>query len=265
MPNHKFIVEVDCDTIDQAHTVMNERLNVDEDYGFPYTLGWSLPTPPKIELMVVRDPDSSDDVTMFVDGVETTEYAEEHIDPGAGYSLSDWNAHTESVMTDESYSPAFREKVAEYRDEFKGNQYIEDDTGDEDEDEEEEELPAKPDWNDPMIQFWQEPNEQLQKPWPVIVLRDGSILYGRPDANFLSGFGPQGVPDITVFWKDALADPEKAVGLCPVFVGPGGKMFGVDLKVTRCVPYKADQTAISLLAEREMEMRAAWLRIEPQE
>ena len=37
---HTFTVTVKCDTEDQALEVMAERINYDEDYGFPYTIEW---------------------------------------------------------------------------------------------------------------------------------------------------------------------------------------------------------------------------------
>ena len=37
---YKFNVEVDCETIDEAHQVMAERLDPDEDYGFKYRVDW---------------------------------------------------------------------------------------------------------------------------------------------------------------------------------------------------------------------------------
>lgn len=37
---HTFIVTVDCGTFDNAVQVMQERLNHDEDYGFPYIVTW---------------------------------------------------------------------------------------------------------------------------------------------------------------------------------------------------------------------------------
>ena len=36
------VVEVDCDTREQAEQVFAERLGYDEDYGFPYTLEWDV-------------------------------------------------------------------------------------------------------------------------------------------------------------------------------------------------------------------------------
>ena len=38
---YKFIVAVEAETLAQAQRVMQERIEYDEDYGFPYMLDWS--------------------------------------------------------------------------------------------------------------------------------------------------------------------------------------------------------------------------------
>lgn len=40
MADHRFVVTVSGCTAEQAEQVMSERINVDEDYGFEYTIGW---------------------------------------------------------------------------------------------------------------------------------------------------------------------------------------------------------------------------------
>jgi hypothetical protein len=40
MAEHTFLVTVTADTEEQAAQVMAERINVDEDYGFEYTIGF---------------------------------------------------------------------------------------------------------------------------------------------------------------------------------------------------------------------------------
>ncbi len=45
---------------------------------------------PRIELVTSRDPDSSSDFRIFVDGVEIDGYEIYSTDPGAGYLASDW-------------------------------------------------------------------------------------------------------------------------------------------------------------------------------
>jgi hypothetical protein len=40
MARFRIAVTVECDTIEQAEEVANERLGYDEDYGFPYQFGF---------------------------------------------------------------------------------------------------------------------------------------------------------------------------------------------------------------------------------
>ena len=44
-----------------------------------------------VEVIHYRDPDSSCEMCVFVDGVEVAVTAEVTIDPGAGYSRADWD------------------------------------------------------------------------------------------------------------------------------------------------------------------------------
>ena len=38
----RYLVTVEAETAEQAEQVMTERINVDEDYGFDYTIDWGL-------------------------------------------------------------------------------------------------------------------------------------------------------------------------------------------------------------------------------
>jgi len=80
-----------------------------------------------IEIMHSRDPDSECDLDVLANG-ERVDFSSEDIDPGRGHMLSDWNEHTEWVLTQSGYSPNFIAKVASARDEARENRYIEDDT-----------------------------------------------------------------------------------------------------------------------------------------
>lgn len=86
-------------------------------------------TPPKIEVLIVRDPDGGTNLTIWVDGVESNDYVEQVIDPGYGHQRSDWNEGTESIRNDESLSAGFRETVVAEREAWADNKYIEDDEG----------------------------------------------------------------------------------------------------------------------------------------
>ena len=73
------------------------------------------------------------------------------------------------------------------------------------------------------------------RPWPVTVLPDGEaaprVIHGRPDASHLIGFQPGSEQRVTVFGPEAIADPASIVGLVPVYMGPDGIMFAVELPV----------------------------------
>lgn len=81
----------------------------------------------KIEVLTVRDPDGGIDVRMWIDGVETTDYAEEVVDAGAGHMRSDWVERTLWIRNNEELSPAFRTAAEIAREDPPGGQYIEDD------------------------------------------------------------------------------------------------------------------------------------------
>ena len=81
----------------------------------------------KIEILVVRDPDGPAQLQVFVDGVETSDYAEEVVDAGAGHMLSEWVRHTASLTVDEDLTPAFRTAAVIARMDPPGSNYIEDD------------------------------------------------------------------------------------------------------------------------------------------
>lgn len=106
------------------------------------------------------------------------------------------------------------------------------------------------------IKFSQEPAPNLQQLWSVIVADDGSIIYGRPDAEHLIGFGPKDAYSVTFLTKDVIAEPELAIGLCPVFQN-GGDMFSVSLAVDECEHWERDAEHVRRLLAREIEMREA--------
>jgi hypothetical protein len=82
-------------------------------------------SPPRLEVLVERDPDGGTDVTLFVDGVRT-EYDGEVVDPGYGHMRSEWDEHTKDVPT-LGYSEAFTAAVLEARAQWSDSKYIEDD------------------------------------------------------------------------------------------------------------------------------------------
>lgn len=79
----------------------------------------------QIEILDVRDPDSSSDIRVWVDGEEVTKAARvEHVDPGAGYELSAWREETDLMRGNPS---PFITALVEARDDAESSEYIEDD------------------------------------------------------------------------------------------------------------------------------------------
>jgi hypothetical protein len=78
----------------------------------------------RIEVLVERDPDAGDTITLIVDGVVTDPDAEHVVDPGAGWMRSDWDAARTDVAQDATLTPAFRQAVAEAMDSCEGSDYI---------------------------------------------------------------------------------------------------------------------------------------------
>ena len=70
-----------------------------------------LDTPPRVELIVGRDPDGDTSTRLFLDGRETPT-ATVTVDAGAGWTRGDWNAHRESAVADAS-CPAVAAAIGE--------------------------------------------------------------------------------------------------------------------------------------------------------
>lgn len=90
---------------------------------------------PRVEILHERDPDSSCDVSLYLDGrlitYKDTSYVEESVDPGAGGSLSDWNEHIAVLEADEGLSEAFRTAAVEANNRGAESPYLDDDEDDE--------------------------------------------------------------------------------------------------------------------------------------
>ena len=87
-----------------------------------------------VEIVHYRDPDQSCDVAVFVDGIEVRERARlfegdsvryVSIDPGAGYSRSDWDAARIEDMV--GLSPDAQTKVGMCYDDADESRYIDED------------------------------------------------------------------------------------------------------------------------------------------
>lgn len=79
---------------------------------------------PIIEILHGRDPDSSCELTVFVDGVRVEEYALLDVDPGAGHERESWLERIESVRSDTDASKAFREAALRELEGALSSQYI---------------------------------------------------------------------------------------------------------------------------------------------
>lgn len=77
-----------------------------------------------IEVLVVRDPDMADEVTVWVDGIDVTlEAAIVQVDPGAGWDYEDWTAAAAGAVAMVA-SPAAREAIAAAYADPPGKSYI---------------------------------------------------------------------------------------------------------------------------------------------
>lgn len=81
---------------------------------------------PRIEVLINWDPDNGGTLTMFVDGVETTDYYEEWVDPGRGYESQDWHENLENSLTAPGLTTQFRDRVVWDQIEAFDSQYVDD-------------------------------------------------------------------------------------------------------------------------------------------
>lgn len=81
----------------------------------------------RVEILHVRDPDSECGVTVWLDGVPA-DYIYQDIDPGRGYSRSEWDERIAAARADMDTSEAFSAAVVEALEHTSDNKYIEEDT-----------------------------------------------------------------------------------------------------------------------------------------
>ncbi len=77
---------------------------------------------PRLELVVIRDPDGGTDVTVFADGVVIDDYDEYVIDAARGHTFGDWTESRAEAIA--SASPAAAAMLAASYDDPPGYQYI---------------------------------------------------------------------------------------------------------------------------------------------
>lgn len=68
-----------------------------------------------IEILHWRDPDSSCDIQVWIDGVEIRDLVVENVDPGAGWEREDWDESTRAVTESSELSEPFKAAVLEAR------------------------------------------------------------------------------------------------------------------------------------------------------
>lgn len=114
----------------------------------------------RIEILHGRDPDSSCDFDVWVDGKRITwndkgdvDLTVEDIDPGAGYQLSDWRES--SWLTAQSdATPEFKALVLQARKDAESSSYIEDDL------------------ETDVLAIEVRPTDKADLPWSVWLVRD---------------------------------------------------------------------------------------------
>lgn len=81
----------------------------------------------RIELIHDRDPDSSCEHVVFLDGQQLTEWSIASTDPGAGQEQRDWEEELHSIAANPDVSEAFREAALDSHRESFDSDYVEKD------------------------------------------------------------------------------------------------------------------------------------------
>lgn len=86
---------------------LNECLKRPVDDREPLAVTTDVPTP-RIEVIVVRDPDSASEVSVVADGrlLAETDVEEHHVDAGAGYEWEDWCESRDAAVASASAAAA---------------------------------------------------------------------------------------------------------------------------------------------------------------
>lgn len=77
-----------------------------------------------VEVLHQRDPDGGCDLTVWVNGIETTAFTED-VDPGRGHDVEDWDDNTDVLRACPGLSDAFRSAAVAARVEARSSKYIE--------------------------------------------------------------------------------------------------------------------------------------------
>lgn len=79
-----------------------------------------------IEVLHGRDPDYECGITVYVNGIET-QCDVEDIDPGRGWTRSQWSQRIAEAHRPDSRTPAFHDSVLRHLEQFASNRYITED------------------------------------------------------------------------------------------------------------------------------------------
>ena len=89
---------------------------------YELTIGQTEAPAPPVEVIVVRDPDASDDVSVLLDGYPAPEASVVCIDAGAGWDVADWEAARDEALA--GASPAAARLIAAAFNNPPGARYI---------------------------------------------------------------------------------------------------------------------------------------------
>jgi hypothetical protein len=125
----RYLVEIDThelgDPNDLGGQVMRERLDPFDPATDPrdYTIDWREIAPPRIEILVVRDPDGDTDLMIWIDGQRTEQVDTYEVDAGRGYPYSEWRDARDYDV--ERASVNAKPMIAAAFDDPPGREYIE--------------------------------------------------------------------------------------------------------------------------------------------
>ena len=82
-----------------------------------------------VEVLAVRHPDANTDVLVWLDGVPADQ-AQQHtvhvhdVDPGRGYTTSDWESEIAAVRRTGQFSTGFRDAIVTAMEGYRGHRYL---------------------------------------------------------------------------------------------------------------------------------------------
>jgi hypothetical protein len=136
MPGYVEAYKADrVDALDAAHTEAikdneSRKADIAKIVDLLHTNPWEVPTPtptqtPRLAILVVRDPDGANQISIYLDGQLIQDYTEISLDAGAGYGIEDWieNAKHDTIAAAQ-HGEAFAAAVKAAYDDPPGTEYI---------------------------------------------------------------------------------------------------------------------------------------------